>query len=609
MMIVWMLAAVLFTLCVGVAATAAERLLRAYGRGARSAWIVALAVAVTWPVIVPVVGPYFASSELGPTSELVAPVASSANELVIAPDNSAGVWSRVVAMQRVIEIQTRRVSMVLLANSSWLNPMALTMWLMLSTVLLLRLLVAALHVRQLTRRATPSVVDGNEVLLAEGFGPASVGWRTPRVVVPQWVLALDTPLRALVLRHETEHCRSRDPRFVWCAAIATAVMPWNAGLWWLARRLRLALELDCDVRTLQDGGDPRTYAKLLLFMTQQHAAPAAHLRLASSLAGSRSHLATRITAMQENSKLMSRGARLAAAGVAILAVIGACATRIPGNIAAPNTPLPDAPELSVAAVESVTVAPTPVENADGKPYFEFQVEKPASMRRGSVGLRYPEMLRSAQVEGSVLASFVVDERGVADMSTFKMLRSDHELFTHSVRVALPEIRYEPAEVGGMTVKQVVQQPFVFSLPGKASDMAAPSTTSPDKARAGAQALAQEPAIARSGQPSPPRTVDAGAPYFEFQVEKPAGMVAGTNTMTYPVMLRSAQVEGAVLASFVVGTDGRVDMSTFKVLNSDHELFTMSVRNALPELRFNAAEVGGQRVKQLVQQPFVFQLAR
>jgi protein TonB len=78
-------------------------------------------------------------------------------------------------------------------------------------------------------------------------------------------------------------------------------------------------------------------------------------------------------------------------------------------------------------------------------------------------MAYPEMLRSAQVEGTVLASFVVDTTGRAEMSTFKVLRSDHELFTNAVKNALPRIRYLPAEVGGRKVKQLVQQPFVFNL--------------------------------------------------------------------------------------------------------------------------------------------------
>ena len=75
------------------------------------------------------------------------------------------------------------------------------------------------------------------------------------------------------------------------------------------------------------------------------------------------------------------------------------------------------------------------------------------------------------------------------------------------------------------------------------------------------------------------------------------------------MLRSANVEGEVLAQFVVDTTGRADMGTFKVLKSSHDLFTNSVRAALPQMRFYAAEIGGRKVKQLVQMPFQFTLTK
>ena len=75
------------------------------------------------------------------------------------------------------------------------------------------------------------------------------------------------------------------------------------------------------------------------------------------------------------------------------------------------------------------------------------------------------------------------------------------------------------------------------------------------------------------------------------------------------MLKSANVEGEVLAQFVVDTTGRADMSTFKVLKSSHELFTTAVRNVLPQMRFYPAEIGGRKVKQMVQQPFTFALTK
>jgi TonB family protein len=65
------------------------------------------------------------------------------------------------------------------------------------------------------------------------------------------------------------------------------------------------------------------------------------------------------------------------------------------------------------------------------------------------------------------------------------------------------------------------------------------------------------------------------------------------------------VGGQVIAQFVVDTDGSVDMSTFKVLESSHELFSAAVETALAQMTFRPAEKDGQVVKQLVQQPFVF----
>src|SRR5690349_13856531 len=98
-----------------------------------------------------------------------------------------------------------------------------------------------------------------------------------------------------------------------------------------------------------------------------------------------------------------------------------------------------------------------------QPYFEFQVEKQVTTAPGSPQPRYPDMLKSANVEGEVLAQFVVDTTGRADMSTFKVLKSSHELFTQSVRNVLPNMRFYPAEIGGRKVKQMVQQPFTFAL--------------------------------------------------------------------------------------------------------------------------------------------------
>jgi len=97
------------------------------------------------------------------------------------------------------------------------------------------------------------------------------------------------------------------------------------------------------------------------------------------------------------------------------------------------------------------------------------------------------------------------------------------------------------------------------------------------------------------------------PYFEFQVEKPVQQIPGTGTPRYPDALRSSGVEGEVQAQFVVDEDGKAEVGSFKVLKATNELFAAAVRSALPQMRFYAAEVGGHKVKQLVQQSFQFKL--
>ena len=95
------------------------------------------------------------------------------------------------------------------------------------------------------------------------------------------------------------------------------------------------------------------------------------------------------------------------------------------------------------------------------------------------------------------------------------------------------------------------------------------------------------------------------PYFEFQVEKPAAARDGNPAPRYPALLESSRVTGEVLAQFVVDTAGRIEAGSGRILKSSDALFANSVMNVLPRLRFYAAEVGGHKVRAVVQIPFRF----
>ena len=115
-------------------------------------------------------------------------------------------------------------------------------------------------------------------------------------------------------------------------------------------------------------------------------------------------------------------------------------------------------------------------------------------------------------------------------------------------------------------------------------------------------------IAKGVEGGTPQKV-GNEPYFEFQVEKPVQQIPGTGTPRYPDALRSSGVEGEVQAQFIVNEEGRAETGSFKVLKATNDLFGSAVRAALPQMRFYAAEVGGKKVRQLVQQSFQFKLDR
>lgn len=100
---------------------------------------------------------------------------------------------------------------------------------------------------------------------------------------------------------------------------------------------------------------------------------------------------------------------------------------------------------------------------------------------------------------------------------------------------------------------------------------------------------------------------ASSIFTTTQVDR-AVAVLGSVRPSYPEMLRAAGIEGRVVVRFVVDTAGRVEAGSIATVESTHALFEQSVRDVLPRLRFAPAEVGGRRVRQLVEMPFQFSLS-
>lgn len=96
-------------------------------------------------------------------------------------------------------------------------------------------------------------------------------------------------------------------------------------------------------------------------------------------------------------------------------------------------------------------------------FLKEQVEKAVVALPGTAGPRYPGMLQGAGVEGDVRAQFVVDTLGRVEQGSFKVLASTHDLFAQAVKDALTRARFQPAEVGGRHVRQLVEQSFTFRI--------------------------------------------------------------------------------------------------------------------------------------------------
>jgi protein TonB len=106
------------------------------------------------------------------------------------------------------------------------------------------------------------------------------------------------------------------------------------------------------------------------------------------------------------------------------------------------------------------------EAADGEPlraYTEVEVDSVAIPDPNGEAPIYPPMLLKLGVEGVVMASFVVDSTGHADVNTFHLLQDADPEFVAAVKNALSRMRYRPAMFGGRRVNQLAEQRFSFRI--------------------------------------------------------------------------------------------------------------------------------------------------
>lgn len=267
-----------------------------------------------------------------------------------------------------------------------------------ATLLALLAMAAVLRRRRSGWRAAE--LAGVPVLISPDTGPAVVGLVRSRIVLPEWAAESHPEQRALLLEHETEHLRAGDPRLLAVGLAALVLAPWNPAVWWQLRRLRLAVEIDCDARVLRRRGDVRAYGSLLLEVGRR-ASGSALAVAAFSEPASFLERRIRIMTMPRERSPWTRAAGFGALALGLAAA--ACETPAPTSIA----PAP------VERVYSAADAPQGLQHAKLSP-------------RDAIARHFPEVLTRG-MEGNNVLTFVVDHQG----SVVHTSRGKHEAFIAS----------------------------------------------------------------------------------------------------------------------------------------------------------------------------------
>jgi BlaR1 peptidase M56 len=237
------------------------------------------------------------------------------------------------------------------------------------------------------RSATAEQVAGVNVIVSRDLGPAVVGIVRPRIVIPRWLLQQDAATQRIVITHEREHLHAQDIRVLGVALLVAVLIPWNLPVWWQLRRLRLAMEVDCDSRVLRGGHSRATYSAVLLNVAT-HLVP---LRAAAAgLSESGSSLEKRIRIM--HAPLRARWRLLAA-------LLGTCTVTL--IAVAANVNAPPVPSLTAG------------ESDDGLPLLPTPIavwKEDETMLARAVGHFYPQLLATL-VDGRAYVWAVVNERG------------------------------------------------------------------------------------------------------------------------------------------------------------------------------------------------------
>jgi hypothetical protein len=329
MMLGWMVYAVVVALMLGGAAFVAERSAQLRRAPTRWLWAGSILASVMLPVVMSSVaaptagGPGGAG---GPAPQLLIPFGRRAPRIL-----QPSAWVTATDGGASVEIPDAAIS---------LDAILLGAWAAASAVIGLAIAFGSVRLHQRKRAWTLQLIAGAPVYISEDVGPAVVGLLHPSIVVPRWIADAAPQTQALVVAHERSHLDANDARLLALAVLVLAAVPWNLPLWWQLRRLRFAIEVDCDARVLKAGHDVAHYGEALIMVGERQSG---RVSVVAAMSESRSFLEQRISKMLWKPNKLAWASATALAGLGVALAAAAAAVSPPPKLAPSVARLSDAP--------------------------------------------------------------------------------------------------------------------------------------------------------------------------------------------------------------------------------------------------------------------------
>ena len=343
-LLIWLLS---LSAVLSFAAACAERVCEQFRYPCRGVWLLAAGLSVCIPTL----------SLFGYLDLAASPLGLQSIELAVG-EIAAG--RHLPESRQIVTPFEANPIFRLWASLSALDGILATLWVMSSVAVMLTFAMAATRLHLRLRSAMRKRIDGCPVWVTDDIGPAVFGVLRPRIVIPSWIASGEPSRLRIVLAHEKAHMQALDYWAIRLVLLPCILTPWNAFAWWQLRRLRAAVEIDCDRRVLRAGIHPYEYSQVLIDVGSHFTATS---YITASMAALRSELERRISIM--NTRVVRPNVWSNSLRIMLTALLAASAVFVgaPGAQQSEESPR-DLPRMSEAIYQTLNAAIACTEASD-----------------------------------------------------------------------------------------------------------------------------------------------------------------------------------------------------------------------------------------------------